>query len=168
HKPRRRPTKPAAPEPPKEAPETGTVRVAVSGPANATVFVDGNPFDNWFGVAHELSAGDHVFEFRPPNTECCVGPVTKTFKVRGGQEQTVRGVIEWKPSTLEFRGGPLSTASCGEVATFSAPGSVVIPMQRASQRARCTVIPPEGSGEAPKAFDVELSPGRTFTFPPRP
>src|SRR6478752_7241469 len=65
HKPRRRPTKPAAHEPPKEAPETGTVRVAVSGPANATVFVDGNPFDNWFGVAHELSAGDHVFEFRP-------------------------------------------------------------------------------------------------------
>ncbi|HYP87105.1 MAG TPA: serine/threonine-protein kinase [Polyangiaceae bacterium] len=168
HKPRRRPAKPVASEAPKETPEMGTVRVAVVGPANATVFVDGSPFDNWFGVAHELPAGDHVFEFRPPNTECCVGPVMKTIKVRGGEEQTVRGVIEWKPSTLEFRGGPLSSASCGEVATFSAPGSVVIPMQRASQRARCTVIPPEGSGESPKAFDVELSPGRTFTFPPRP
>jgi serine/threonine-protein kinase len=167
-KPRRKPLKPSA-EPPKEvAPEMGTVRVAVVGPANATVFVDGSPFDNWFGVAHQLAAGDHVFEFRPPNTECCVGPVTKTFKVRGGEEQTVRGVIEWKPATLEFRGAPLSTASCGEVANFSAPGSVVIPMQRPSQKARCTVIPAEGSGEAPKAFDVELNPGRTFTFPPRP
>jgi serine/threonine-protein kinase len=169
HKPRRRAVRPSV-EPPKDAatPEMGTVRVAVVGPANATVFVDGSPFDNWFGVAHQLAAGDHVFEFRPPNTECCVGPVTKTFNIRGGEEQTVRGVIEWKPATLEFRGGPLSTASCGEVASFGAPGSVVIPMQRPSQKARCTVIPPEASGEAPKAFDVELNPGRTFTFPPRP
>jgi eukaryotic-like serine/threonine-protein kinase len=167
-KPRRRAVKPVV-EPPKETPpEMGTVRVAVVGPQNATVLVDGSPFDNWFGVAHQLAAGDHVFEFRPPNTECCVGPVTKSLNVRGGEEQTIRGVIEWKPATLEFRGGPLSTASCGEVATFGAPGSVVIPMQKSSQKVRCTVIPPEGSGEAPKAFDVELNPGRTFSFPARP
>jgi len=166
-KPKRRATKPSA-EPAKEAPEMGTVRVAVVGPANATVFVDGSPFDNWFGVAHQLPAGEHTFEFRPPNTECCVGPVTKTLKVRGGEEQTVRGVIEWRPAMLEFRGLPLATASCGEVASFSAPGSVTVPMQRASQKVRCTVIPPPASGEPPKAFDGELNPGRTFTFPPRP
>lgn len=165
-KPRRKPTKPSA-EPANQAPEMGRVRVTVSGPQNATVLVDGSPFSNWFGVTHELPAGEHVFEFRPPNTECCVGPVTKTLKVRGGEEQTVQGVIQWKPATLEFRGSPLSTASCGEVASFSAPGSVQIPMQRPNQRVRCTVIPPPASGEAPKAFDGELNPGRTFTFPPR-
>jgi len=74
-------------------------------------------------------------------------------------------VIVWNPATLEFRGAPLSTASCGEVATFNAPGSVVIPMQKASQKARCTVYPAPGSGDAPKQFDVDLTPGRTFSFP---
>jgi hypothetical protein len=116
-------------------------------------------------VAHDVPAGEHTFEFRPPNTECCVGPTTKTVTFQPGEQRTVQGVIRWKPATLEFRGAPFSTASCGEVATFSAPGSVVIPMQRPVQKARCTVIPAPGSGEAPKAFDVELTPGRTSTFP---
>jgi len=145
-----------------------SVQVAVKGPQNASVFLDGQPFDNWFGTAHELSVGEHTFEFRPPNTECCKGPVTKTVSIRPGQPgevQTVQGVIEWMPATLEFHGSPLSTASCGEVATFNAPGSVIIPMQKASQKAHCTVIPGPQSGEAPKAFDVELSPGRTSSFP---
>jgi hypothetical protein len=94
--------------------------------------------------------------------------VIKTVSIRPGQPgevQTVQGVIEWMPATLEFHGAPLSTASCGEVASFSAPGSVVIPMQKASQKAHCTVIPAPQSGEPPKAFDVELSPGRTSSFP---
>ena len=152
---------------PKDAAESGTasVRVVVNGPANATVTVDGQPFDNWFGGALDLSAGEHTFEFRPPNTECCKGPVVKTVNIRAGEEQTVRGVIAWNPATLEFKGAPLSTASCGEVATFNAPGSVVIPMQKASQKARCTVYPAPGSGDAPKQFDVDLTPGRTFSFP---
>ncbi len=156
-------------EAPKETSEvTASVRVAVKGPQNASVFVDGQPFTDWFGATHELSVGEHTFEFRPPNTECCRAPVTKTVSIRPGQPgevQTVQGVIEWMPATLEFHGSPLSTASCGEVATFSAPGTVVIPMQKASQKARCTVIPAPQSGEAPKAFDVELSPGRTSAFP---
>jgi eukaryotic-like serine/threonine-protein kinase len=164
---RRRVTPP--PETKEEAPSTASVRVVVRGPANATVYVDGKPFDNWFGVAHDLPVGEHTFEFRPPNSECCVGSVFKTVNIRApespGQEQTVLGVIEWKPAVLEFRGAPLSTASCGEVATFSAPGTVAIPMQKARQTAHCNVIPPPQSGEAPKAFDVELSPGRTSSFP---
>ena len=158
-----------APEVPKEASDaTASVQVAVKGPQNASVFVDGQPFLNWFGRPHDLSVGEHTFEFRPPNTECCKGPVTKTVSIRpgeAGEVQTVQGVIEWMPATLEFHGSPLSTASCGEIATFNAPGSVVIPMQKAGQKAHCTVIPAPQSGEAPKAFDVELSPGRTSSFP---
>jgi len=164
---RRRTRKAKAPEPPKETvpEEPASVLVTVVGPQNATVLVDGKPLDNWFGVNHDLSAGEHTFEFRPPNAECCFTPPPKTVTIRGGEQQTVRGVIEWKPAILEFRGGPLSTASCGEVASFSAPGTVTIPMQKATQKAHCTVIPAEQSGDAPKAFDVELSPGRTSYFP---
>ena len=157
-----------APEPPKETTEgagTGSVLITVAGPQNATVWVDGQPFEPWFGVAHDLPAGEHEFEFRPPNTECCVGPTFKKVVVRPGASQTVRGSIRWNPATLEFRGAQLSTASCGEVASFSRPGSVQISMQMAKQMAHCRVIPSLDSGEAPKAFDVALIPGRTSVFP---
>jgi serine/threonine protein kinase len=164
-KPRKAKVATDVPKEPVEPGGTASVTVIVNGPANAKVVVDGQPFDNWFGGTLELPAGDHTFEFRPPNTECCKGPVTKTVSIRPGENQTVRGVIAWNPATLEFKGAPLSTATCGEVATFNAPGSIVIPMQSASQRARCTVYPAPGSGEAPKQFDVDLTPGRTFSFP---
>jgi hypothetical protein len=160
----------AKPRPSSEAPkdvseESASVTVVVNGPANATVLVDGQPFEPWFGVAHDLPAGEHVFEFRPPNTECCLAPAPKTVTIRPGVAQTVKGVIQWKPAILEFRGAPLSTASCGEVASFSQPGSVQIAMQAARQVAHCRVIPALQSGEAPKAFDVPLTPGRTSSFP---
>jgi serine/threonine protein kinase len=157
-----------APKEPTESGGTASVKVVVNGPQNAKVLVDGQPFDNWFGSALDLPAGDHTFEFQPPNTECCKAAVTKTVSIRAGEDQTVRGVILWNPAALEFRGAPLSTASCGEVATFNAPGSVAINMQRASQKAHCTVYPAPGSGEAPKPFDVDLFPGKTSYFPRNP
>jgi serine/threonine-protein kinase len=167
----RRPRRPPA-EPPKEpVASLAKVLIVVGGPQNATVLVDGQPFDSWFGKAHDLPVGEHTFEFRPPNTECCEGPTSKVVAVRPppadnpNYVQQVNGVIAWKPAILEFRGSPLSTASCGEVATFSAPGSVSVRIQKAILKVKCTVIPAPESGEAPKAFDLELSPGKTFSFP---
>jgi eukaryotic-like serine/threonine-protein kinase len=169
-KPRKKAKAPA--EPPKEVVETSanaSVMVVVKGPASATVLVDGNPLGNWFGVAHDIPVGEHTFEFRPPDTQCCAGSAFKTVTIRppsdSGAPQMVQGVIQWKPAVLEFRGDPLSSASCGEVASFSAPGSLSIPMQAAKLTVKCTVIPAPQSGEAPKAFDVELNPGKTSTFP---
>jgi serine/threonine-protein kinase len=165
----RRPSKAQAAEPKASAEANVRVRVLVVGPQNATVLVDGEPLVNWFGVAHDLPAGDHAFEFRPPNAECCFAPPAKTVTIRtpeNGGEQVVQGVIGWKPATLEFRGPPLSSATCGEVATFpSSSGSVVINMQKPSQRVPCTMILAKGSGEEPKPFDVELFAGRTSSFP---
>jgi serine/threonine-protein kinase len=157
-------------EPPKEPTESPVpVRVIVKGPQNATVLVDGQPFDNWFGTSHPLPVGPHTFEFRPPNTECCVAPGPMTVNVAplgpNQKEQTVQGVIEWKPATLEFRGPPLSTATCGMFGEFSAPGSLQIRMKNGRDTAQCTVFPPPASGEDPKPFDVELTPGRTSSFP---
>ena len=167
---RRRPRRPAkVVEVPKEGTEvsgTGSVLVLVKGPANATVLVDGQLLENWFGSPHDLSAGEHSFEFRPPNNGCCEeAPITKTVTVRPGETLTVSGTIAFKPATLEFKGPPLSTALCGEVATFNGPGQKVINMQKASLHTVCNVIPAPGSSESPKAFDVDLIPGRTSTFP---
>jgi hypothetical protein len=171
--PRKKKRQPKAPEPPKEVvPETANVRVALQGPANATVLVDGQPFGDWFGKAHELAVGQHTFEFRPPDAQCCVGSTFKTVNIRAPEkptdEVTINGVIEFNPAILEFRGAPLSTASCGEFGTFAAPGSLTIKMSKPRVSVRCNVIPAPQSGDPPKQFDVELIPGRTSSFPRLP
>jgi len=163
---KRGPRKPKVVEPRKEVEGSASVTVVVNGPASATVSMDGAPFEPWFGVAHDVPAGEHTFVFSPPNAECCVGPDSKTVTIVPGEPMQVRGTIKWKPAILEFKGPPLSTASCGEVADFSkGPGSVVINMQGGSKLAKCTVYPPPASGEGPKPVDVPLTPGRTSSFP---
>jgi serine/threonine-protein kinase len=55
HKKSRKPKQPAeAPKEPTESSPLGKVRVVVNGPANASVVVDGQPFDNWFGSPLDL------------------------------------------------------------------------------------------------------------------
>jgi hypothetical protein len=172
-KPKRPKPKRVAAEAPKE-PEvaaTASVKVVVVGPQNATVIIDGQAFDNWFGVPHDLSVGQHSFVFKPPNEECCEQPPPLFVDIKppdgSGKPQVVQGVIKWKPATLEFRGAPLSTASCPELGvSFSKPGEQKqINMTRARQKLLCTVNPAPQSGEAPIQVDVEVTPGRTSSFP---
>ncbi len=148
--------------------ETATVRVLVDGPKNATVKVDGTEIV-WFGPPHELTVGPHTFEFVPPNEECCVAPQTMTVNVTRPSDpsevQTVRGTIEFKPALLEFQGPPGTTASCGELGSFTVPSQQKIRMATASLHAHCTLLAPPTSGQPPKEFDVTLSPGRLFGIP---
>jgi serine/threonine-protein kinase len=169
-KPRRR----AVPEAPPKEPEvatTASVQVVVSGPANATVLMDGQPFENWFGVPHDIPVGEHSFVFKPPNEECCEQPEPMFVTIKApdgsGKPQVVKGTIKWKPATLEFRGPPLSAATCPEVAlSFAKSGEQrQINMQKARLRFKCTVNPSPESGQAPIQVDVELTPGRTSSFP---
>jgi tRNA A-37 threonylcarbamoyl transferase component Bud32 len=150
------------------AAETATVRVLVDGPKNATVKVDGQEIV-WFGPPHELTVGPHTFEFVPPNEECCVAPQTMTVNVvrpnDPSEVQTVRGTIEFKPALIDFQGLPGTTASCGELGSFSVPSQQKIRMSTASVRAHCTLLAPPTSGQPPKEFDVTLSPGRLFSIP---
>jgi eukaryotic-like serine/threonine-protein kinase len=150
------------------APEMATVRVLVDGPKNATVKVDGQEIV-WFGPPHQLSVGTHTFQFVPPNEECCVAPQTMIVNVvrpnDPGEVQTVRGTIEFKPALVEFQGLPGSTASCGELGSFSVPGQQKIRMATAALHAHCTLLSPPTSGLPPKEFDLTLSPGRLFSVP---
>ncbi len=159
-----------APKEPEVA-TTASVQVVVSGPANATVLMDGQPFENWFGVPHDIPVGEHSFVFKPPSEECCEQPEPMFVTIKApdgtGQPQVVRGTIKWKPATLEFRGPPLSTAACPEVAlSFAKSGEQrQINMQKARLRFKCTVNPSPESGQPPIQVDVELTPGRTSSFP---
>jgi eukaryotic-like serine/threonine-protein kinase len=158
----------ARPLPSAAATETATVRVLVDGPKNALVKVDGMEIV-WFGPPHELKIGPHTFEFIPPNEECCVGPQSMTVNVTRPSEssevQTVRGTIEFKPALIEFQGSPGTTASCGELGSFSVPSQQKIRMATATLRGHCTLLSPPTSGKPPKEFDLTLSPGRVFDIP---
>jgi hypothetical protein len=142
--------------------------VLVDGPKNATVKVDGREVQ-WFGPPLTMSVGSHLFEFLPPNEECCVASQTLTVDVgspnAAGDAQVVRGKIEFKPATLDLRGPSGSTASCGELGSFPVPSMQKIRMVSPAINAHCTLIAPAQSGLAPKEFDVSLSPGRLFTAP---
>jgi hypothetical protein len=151
--------------------ELARVRIAVDGPANATVKVDGRELDDWFGT-QQIPVGTHVFEFIPPNTECCDAGEKLTIEIReprGPDDlQKVRGRIAFKEAALDFRGAPGSRASCAELGEFPVPSHQTFGMTTAARRVSCTVIPPPGSALPLKPFDVTLSPGRVSSVPPGP
>lgn len=141
------------------------VRILVDGPQNATVRIDGTD-TAWFGKIHELSPGEHTFEFLPPDEQCCERGQTLRLRLAPNsseEPQTVRGRIEFRPATLVLRGVAGGTASCGTLGEFPVPSQHQIPMTVAVRRARCQLIPPAGSGMPPKEFDVTLKPGRLST-----
>jgi tRNA A-37 threonylcarbamoyl transferase component Bud32 len=156
--------------PPEAAPSiadgVGRVRVVLAGPASATVRIDGAEVP-WFGKVHELTPGEHSFEFVAPNEQCCERG--KTIRVRvpvseGPDDvQVVQGRIEFRPATLDLRGPPGSAASCGPLGEFPVPSQRLIPMTSAERGVSCKLLPPPGSTEPPKEFDVTLRPGRLST-----
>ncbi len=161
-RPVRAPTRPSSDPLDGEALGPVRVRVLVDGPQNATVRIDGKDVA-WFGKIHELPAGEHSFEFLPPDEQCCERGQTLRMRLapaEGGEPQTVRGRIEFRPATLVLRGVAGATASCGSLGEFPVPSQREIPMTVAVRRVRCQLIPPPGSAVPPKEFDVTLKPGR--------
>ncbi len=156
---------------PVAAPTMARVRIAVDGPANAVVRIDGNDLKDWFGT-QEIPVGIHVFEFVPPNSECCNAGDRQTVDIRApsGPDdlQKVRGRITFRDAVLEFHGPPGSRASCAELGEFEVPSHQTIEMTSAVRRGSCTLVPPPGSGLPVKPFDVTLSPGRVSSVPPGP
>jgi hypothetical protein len=145
------------------------VRIAVDGPANTIVRMDGADLADWFGT-QEIPVGTHVFEFIPPNAECCQAGDRQTVEIRppNGPDdlQKVRGRIAFREAVVEFRGPSGSRASCAELGDFPVPSHQTFEMTSAVRRGSCTLIPPPGSGLPVKPFDVTLSPGRVSSVPP--
>ncbi|HSU39231.1 MAG TPA: serine/threonine-protein kinase [Polyangiaceae bacterium] len=151
------------------APSMARVRIAVDGPANTIVRVDGADLADWFGT-QEIAVGTHVFDFIAPNAECCESGDRQTVEIRppNGPDdlQKVRGRIAFRDAVVEFRGPPGSRASCAELGDFPVPSHQTFQMTSAARRGSCTLIPPPGSGLPVKPFDVTLSPGRVSSVPP--
>jgi len=141
------------------------VLITLDGPANATLRIDGVEQRDWFGE-RVLQVGMHRFEFIPPNGDCCEPSQPLDVEIKppseSGGPQTVRGVIKFRPATLDIPGPVGWTASCG-LGKFAIPFQKQFEMQRPFMTMRCLLLPPEGSAEDPKDLEVRLTAGGTFT-----
>ncbi len=168
------PSEPPKPRPPRAAPvrslpagTTANVRITVKGPQSAVVKIDGQEID-WYGQPKPLPVGAHVFEFIPPNDECCEGPTRLPVEIKlpddPSKVQTVQGTIKYRPAILDVRGPAGSSASCGELGTFLVPSKTKIELDKGPMAIHCIIIPPPGSASPPEKFDPTLRPGGTSTI----
>lgn len=160
--PQKKPSPLTKPERPAEV-GSRPVRTPIAGPQNARVRIDGE-LSSWFQV-HQLSHGPHIFEFIPPNGECCEQPPPVTVEiVPGDGPQFVRGTISFKDAVLTFDGPLGARATCGAAGSIVAGSSKTIRMSRPEEHLVCTIFPAPGSGRETRRIDVDLRPGRTFTL----
>lgn len=116
--------------------------VKLTGVMGGTLRIDGEP-KPWFGVTHELTVGEHTFEFVPPNDNCCE-PVQKTVQIRAGEGvQEVRGRIPFRDALLRASGADFDgmTLSCPAVfaGSLALPGERSVPMSEETWTGICTL-----------------------------
>jgi tRNA A-37 threonylcarbamoyl transferase component Bud32 len=170
-----RPKSPTAP--PRERPQpvqldpaqTVPVKILVTGPQAATVKIDGEEKQAWFGATFQLTVGPHRFEFVPPPGDPCCDARAVTFDreirlpEKPGEIVYIRGVIPFRPATLFYQGVEGGHVEC---MGREIRGKTEIAMNQARLGARCSFFPPAGSSQAPESFDVALTPGLTLAVPP--
>jgi serine/threonine-protein kinase len=165
---------PPRPEPTRPDPVIRRVRVLVRGASGGSVRIDGQLHSDWLGAIYLLPVGPHVFEFVPPDTECCVAPEPSQVRIEADetgsdQPQIVYGTIAFKDAVLQVNVPAGAEVTCPIVFQGTLRGATQrrVPMGRPEVVERCTVLPPPDEAAAPKRIDVTLRPGRTsyLTWP---
>ncbi len=144
---------------------TRSVQVVITGASGGRLLIDGEEVP-WLGVHHELEIRTHRFEVVPPIESCCVPTGPKLIQVRPGlEEQRVVLSVEFREATLFAQAPAGGTMICGELfpGSLAIPGKKTVRVTRAETRAKCTLLPQQGSTVLPKTVDVVLRPGDTFT-----
>jgi serine/threonine-protein kinase len=134
----------------KSPPETRVVSVKLMGVTGGALRIDGEP-KQWFGVTHELSVGEHTFEFVPPNDNCCE-TVRSTVQIRAGEGvQEVRGRIPFRDAVLRATAGAFEGMSLACPAVFAGalklPGERSVPMTEETWTGICTISGPQEGSE---------------------
>ena len=146
-------------------PPTRSVQVVITGASGGKLRIDGEEVP-WLGVHHELEVGIHHFEVIPPSESCCQATAPKQIQVLPGlEDQRVVLSIEFREATLFAQTPVGGSVICGELfpGPLQIPGKKTVRVTRAETRAKCTILPAQGSTSLPKTVDVILRPGDTFT-----
>jgi serine/threonine-protein kinase len=170
--PRRVPRGPSNPAPEPElvalAKELRPVSVRVTGAVGGTVKIDGTERPWFGGVVHELSVGEHFFEFVPPNDSCCEATSRKVQIVAGVGTQLVVGKIPFKDAMLDMKSGAAAgwSMSCPTLFSgeMSLPGLRAVPMSQVKASGSCVLTNSE-EGSATRRKVVTLAAGQTTMLP---
>ncbi len=162
----RRKTPKGAP-PVDEEPQTRDVSVRVTGAPGGSVRIDGTERP-WFGVTHQLSLGEHLFEFVPPDDTCCIAGKRSVAIVEGEGPQLVVGRIAFKDAGLRVgsassRGWSLSCPSLF-AGDLKLPGERSVSMSQLSVEGSCTLSNSE-EGSSTRGKVVTLRAGNTTVLP---
>lgn len=159
-----RPVPKATSQPVEEVVPTRRVSVRIRGAAGGSVKIDG-ALRPWFGgVEHELTLGEHVFEFVPPNPSCCEATVRRVQVVEGEGVQLVVGEIPFRDARLDMRSGEGEgwSVSCPTLfsGTMALPGLRRVPMSRVKATGSC-VLSNSQQNSATRTKVVTLAAGQT-------
>jgi hypothetical protein len=138
--------------------------VDVIGAKGGVVKIDGQPDENWYiKKSHELTLGDHTFEFVPQDPECClpVPAITRTIEA-GDTHEKVLLTLQFRDAKIKVERSPAGVMRCPTLFTkeVTVPGTVSVPMSRSLALGQCTMNPRDQT-EAPQTKDVTLQPGQT-------
>lgn len=149
---------------------TRQVRVFIGPASGGSLRIDGES-KQWFGgVIHDLTVGEHVFEFVPPNDTCCQQTRRRVSVPAGDGVFDVRGEVPFKDARLSV----LSEASEGWrmacPSLFSdvvaLPGQRLIPMSEPQVDGVCTFSnPEEGSDKRQKSISLRAGDNLVLPWP---
>jgi serine/threonine-protein kinase len=153
-------------EPPKPRPESATrlVDIDVIGAKGGVVKIDGQPDPEWYKQrTHELTIGQHTFEFEPKDPECClpVPPVTRTIEA-GDVPEKVLLTLQFRDAKVEVERSPAGVMRCPTLfpGEKTVPGTHTVRMSRSLASGMCTMSPTDQT-EPPQTKEVTLQPGKS-------
>jgi eukaryotic-like serine/threonine-protein kinase len=144
------------------------VSVSVTGAVGGTVKIDGKERPWFGGVTHELAVGPHLFEFVPPNEDCCT-PTSQTVVIEPGESVlAVVGRIPFKAAGIgvthpDSQGWLLSCPTLF-AGSLPLPGRRSVHMSRVEADGTCTLSSSE-EGAVTRSKEVVLQAGNTTLLP---
>lgn len=152
----------------KDPPETRSVSVKILGAAGGSVRIDGTERPWFGGIVHELAVGRHVFEFVPPNEQCCRSSRQSVTVESGEEVQVIVGRIPYRPAGLTLLSPESAgmTLSCPTLfaGQLNLPGQRTVAMSQPRAQGTCTF---SGEGQPTRSRRVTLRAGQTtaLTWP---
>jgi serine/threonine-protein kinase len=147
--------------------QTREVSVRVTGATGGSVRIDGVERP-WFGVTHQLTLGPHLFEFIPPNDDCCDAAQQRVEVQAGDGAQLVVGRIGFKAAGLHVRSSSSRgfRLSCPTLfpGELPLPGERSVAMTQLEVTGSCTIANSE-EGSATRSKVVILRAGNTTALP---
>lgn len=158
--------------PPRPKAETATrsVEIDVIGAKGGVVMIDNVSDPNWFEhKPHDLTLGEHTFQFEPSFPECCEPskPMTKIIEA-GDTVQRVLLTLQFRDAKVNVGRSPAGVMTCKTLFNEekTVPSTFFVSMSKSEAYGKCTLSPADKT-QLPQEKEVTLRAGQTseISFP---